>query len=126
MEIPVTIGQQPGVLSLVITPDEDNQDPEKKKKKKNWRVQFAVNASVIGEVGAEVGLLGERTNVVLSAAEPETAAALDADIAELSEALEAVGLTPGALRVRRIGAPPPKSGFDHTENASGKLLDRDT
>ena len=125
MEIPVTIGQQPGVLSLVITPDEDNQDPEKKKKK-NWRVQFAVNASVIGEVGAEVGLLGERANVVLSAAEPETAEALDADIAELSEAFEAVGLTPGALRVRRIGAPPPKSGFDHTENASGKLLDRDT
>jgi len=79
MEIPVTIGQQPGVLSLVISPDEDNQDPEKKKKK-NWRVQFAVNASVIGEVGAEVGLLGDRTNVVLSAAEPETAQALDADV----------------------------------------------
>lgn len=125
MEIPVTIGQQPGILSLVISPDDDDQDAEKKKKK-GWRVQFAVNASVIGEVGAEIGLLGERTNVVLSAAEPEAAEALEADIAELSEALEAVGLTPGVLRVRRIAAPPPKSGFQQAENNSGKLLDRDT
>ena len=62
-------------FSLVITRDDEGDTPEKKKK--NWRVQFAVNASVIGEVGAEVGLLGGRTNVVLSAAEPDTAEALD-------------------------------------------------
>lgn len=123
LEVPVSLGEQQGVLHLVISRDDEGDTPEREKK--TWRVQFAVNASVIGEVGAEIGLLGARTNVVLSAAEPNTAEALAETIGDLSEALQAVGLTPGVLRVRRIGAPtvpiatPPPP-------ASGQYLDRDT
>ena len=107
LEVPITLGQQAGVLSLVITRDEEGNTPDKQKD--SWRVQFAINASVIGEVGAEVGLLAGRTNVVLSAEAPETVTALNDALGELTEALEAVGLTPGILRVRSQGATPPQS-----------------
>lgn len=125
LEVPITIGQQPGVLSLVISRDPDEETEEKQQK--NWRVQFAVNASVIGEVGAEIGLLAGRTNVVLSAAEPGTAEALNEGIPDLSLALEAVGLTPGVLRVRRANPAQPPAGFQPVATvSSGRLLDRDT
>lgn len=125
LEIPITLGQQAGVLGLVITRDEDGETGGEKKN--TWRVQFSINANVIGEVGAEIGLLANRTNIVLSAVEPATAAALSEDIGELTEALEAVGLTPGILRVRRQGTTPPPSGFTTAPAPpSTHYLDRDT
>ena len=126
LEVPITLGQQAGVLSLVITRDEDGNSPDKQKD--SWRVQFAINASVIGEVGAEVGLLAGRTNVVLSAVDADAVTALNDGLGELTEALEAVGLTPGILRVRRQGAAPPQaSGFKTGPTPSGgHYLDRDT
>ena len=125
LEIPITLGQQAGVLGLVITRDEEGETGGEKKD--TWRVQFSINANVIGEVGAEIGLLAGRTNVVLSAVEPDTVTALSEGIGDLTEALEAVGLTPGILRVRRQGTTPPPSGFTTAPAPqSSHYLDRDT
>ncbi|MBU1176341.1 MAG: flagellar hook-length control protein FliK, partial [Alphaproteobacteria bacterium] len=124
LDLPVTLGQQPGVLSLVISRDDEGDTPDRRNPA--WRVQFSINASVIGEVGAEVGLLGGRTIVVLSAAEPETVEALTAGLGELADGLAAGGLMPGALRVRRLGAPPPSAFPAATQKPSSHYLDRDT
>ncbi len=126
LELPVTLGQQPVILNLVISRDGGNDTPDQQDQ--GWKVQFAINASTIGEVGAEVGLLAGHADVVLSAAEPGTVEALAENIGELSDAFEAAGITPGILRVRRIGKQQ-SMGLAKTPYAattSGHYLDRDT
>jgi hypothetical protein len=84
--------------------------------KRGWTMRFAMNFAATGEVGAEVGLLGRSVNVALWAADPDTAASLEAALPELAPALASIGLEPGAVRVRALPPEPPRP-------ASGQYLD---
>jgi hypothetical protein len=109
MEVPFLIGQE-----LVMAQFQVFRDGARRKSegKRGWTMRFAMNFAATGEVGAEVGLLGRSVNVALWAVDPETAAGLEAALPELAPALAALGLEPGAVRVRSIPpeAPKPVSG----------------
>ena len=112
-ELPFLIGSELVMAQIQISRDSARREVERKR---GWTMRFAMNFSGTGEVGADVGLLGKAVNVTLWAAEPETAEALSAALPELSGSLEALGLLPGAVRVRR-GVP------DAGPVRSGQLLD---
>src|SRR5690606_25172385 len=84
--------------------------------KRGWTMRFAMNSPAAGEVGAEIGLIGRAVNVALWAADPRTAASLEAALPELAPALAAIGLEPGAVRLRPLAPNPAKP-------ASGQYLD---
>jgi hypothetical protein len=63
-------------------------------------VRFAINFSVIGEVGAHVLLRGKRASVTLWAERDDTAEALDGMLAELTDAFAAAGLETGSIQCR--------------------------
>ena len=104
MELPFLIGQELVMAQLQIAQDGRRHESNRKR---GWTMRFAMNFSQTGEVGAEVGLLGKSVNVALWAAEPETAEALNAALPDLARALEALGLDPGAVRIRS-GEPEPR------------------
>ena len=109
MEVPFLLGQQLVMAQFQVFRDGGRQ---KAKAKRGWTMRFAMNLPAAGEVGAEVGLLGRSVNVALWAADPDTTAALEAALPELAPALSALGLEPGAVRVRSLPpeAPKPVSG----------------
>jgi hypothetical protein len=113
MELPFLIGHELVMAQLQISREGARREVSSKR---GWTMRFALNFSATGEVGAEVGLLGKAVNVALWAVEPETAEALNAALPELATALEALGLNPGAMRIRQ-GAPEPE------RPPSGRLLD---
>jgi len=113
LELPLMIGHELVMAQLQVSRDGSRREAERKR---GWTMRFALNYSATGEVGAEVGLLGKAVNVALWAAEPETAAAMQAALPELGGALEAIGLKPGALRIRH-GVPEPE------RPVSGQLVD---
>ena len=82
-------------------------------------MRFALSFSAIGEVGAEVALLGQSASVALWAADPDTADALESMLPELAPALAARGLDVTGVRLRR-GAP------QKPARAPGQLLDSAT
>jgi hypothetical protein len=113
LEIPFLIGQELVMAQFQVFRDAARRHAEGKR---GWTMRFAMNFAAIGEVGAEVGLLGRSVNVALWAADPDTAASLEAALPELAPVLASIGLEPGAVRVR--GLPP------ETPNpASGHYLD---
>ncbi len=104
LELPVTIAQQPNVMQMQISRDGGgNGGPEGER---SWQMRFAINMGAIGEVGAQVGLRGRKTSVLLWAAEPETAATLREMLPSLATELAALGLEPTSISVR-TGAPTP-------------------
>jgi hypothetical protein len=109
MELPFLIGHELVIAQFQVLRDGARGKSEGKR---GWTMRFAMNFSGTGEVGAEVGLLGRSVNVALWAADPETAASLEAALPELAPALAAIGLDPGAVRVRSLPpeAPKPASG----------------
>jgi hypothetical protein len=113
MELPFLIGHELVMAQIQIAREGSRREAERKR---GWTMRFALNFSATGEVGAEVGLLGKAVNVALWAVEPETAEAMQAALPELAAALEAIGLDPGAVRIRQ-GAPEPE------RPVSGRLLD---
>jgi hypothetical protein len=113
VELPMMLGHELSIAQLQIQRDGSNKS---KKAERGWRVRFAVSFSAIGEVGAQVALLGGTTNVVIWAGEPATADALEKMLPELAPALGARGLTVGTVRLRR-GAPPSDAP------AAGRLMD---
>ena len=114
MVLPFLIGHELVMAQLQVGRDGARREAERKR---GWTMRFALNFSATGEVGAEVGLLGKAVNVSLWAAEPETARAMGETLPDLTRALEAVGLTPGAVRIRN-GAP-----TEVQRPHSGQLLD---
>jgi hypothetical protein len=112
-EVPFLIGQE-----LVLAQFQVFRDGTRRKSegKRGWTMRFALNSAATGEVGAEIGLLGRAVNVALWAADPDTAANLEAALPELAPALAALGLEPGAVRVRALPPEPPRP-------ASGQYLD---
>jgi hypothetical protein len=113
MELPFLIGHELVMAQIQIAREGSRREAERKR---GWTMRFALNFSATGEVGAEVGLLGKAVNVALWAVEPETAEAMQAALPELGAALEALGLDPGAVRIRQ-GAPEPE------KPVSGRLVD---
>jgi hypothetical protein len=113
IEVPMMLGHELAMAQLNV-----QRDGRKKGNaaERGWRLRFAVNFSVVGEVGAEVSLNGAATSVVLWAAEDATAQALEAMLPELAPALAARGLEVGSVRLRR-GVPRPP------EPVSGRLMD---
>ena len=101
MELPFLVAGQ-----LVMAQFQVLRDGPRKRGggKRGWTMRFAMNFAATGEVGAEIGLTGRSVSVALWAAEPATAAALEAALPELAPALAAAGLDAAAVRVR--GAPP--------------------
>ena len=112
MEVPFLLGQQLVMAQFQVTRDAARHKGEGKR---GWTMRFAMHLPADGEVGAEVGLLGRSVNVALWAADSETSARLEAALPELAPALSALGLEPGAVRVR--GVP------EASRPASGQYLD---
>jgi hypothetical protein len=110
MELPFLIGHELVMAQLQISRDGKRSAGERKR---GWTMRFAMNFSASGEVGAEIGLLGKAVNVHLWAAEPETAEALNAALPELASALTAIGLDPGAVRIRNAVPGPAKIASGH-------------
>lgn len=110
MEVPFLIGQQLVMAQLQVFRDRELQ---KSDGKRGWTMRFAMNFAEAGEVGAEVGLLGRSVNVALWAADPDTAADLEAALPDLAPALAALGLEPGAVRVRSAPLEPTKASSGH-------------
>jgi hypothetical protein len=111
LEVPFVIGSELVLAQFQIMRDGGRRQAERKR---GWTMRFAMNFSGTGEVGAEVGLLGKAVNVALWAAEADTAERLTAALPELSQALGALGLDPGAIRIRNAApdpVTPPKGHF---------------
>ena len=113
VELPMMLGSELSLAQLQVQRDGGNRT---KKSERGWRVRFAVSFSAIGEVGAQVSLLGGTTNVVIWAESEATADALEEMLPELGPALGARGLTVGSVRVRR-GIPADAAP------ATGRLMD---
>lgn len=114
MEVPFLIGHELVMAQLQIAQD-GRREPTTRKR--GWAMRFAMNFSQTGEVGAEIGLLGKSVNVSLWAAESETAEALNAALPELAQALEALGLDPGGVRIRSSVPEQPKIASGHFVDA---------
>jgi hypothetical protein len=113
VELPMTLGGELSVMQLQVQRDGKNKG---RASERGWRVRFAVSFSAIGEVCAQVSLLGKTANVLIWADEAETADALDEMLPDLAPALAKHGLTVGSVRLRR-GAPEPEPA------KSGRLMD---
>ncbi|MHA6692601.1 flagellar hook-length control protein FliK [Devosia sp. A449] len=103
MDLPVLVGPQQTLMQIQIHRDQNNEGAEGGER--GWQLRFALNLPGMGEVGAQVSLRAGATGVMLWATEPQTSAALEADLALLRDGLMAAGLNPSAVIVRH-GAPP--------------------
>ena len=113
LELPMMLGHELAMAQIQIARDgKARQDA----KDKAWRLRFALKFSVLGEVGAQVSMVGRRTSVAIWADADATAEALEAMLPELAPALAAKGLDLISLTVRRG---PPK---DEAVPA-GRLMD---
>jgi hypothetical protein len=102
MDLPVMVGTHQTLLHLQI--HRDQQGDGEAAPDRGWQMRFAINLPGLGEVGAQVSLRGQATGVMLWASEPQTSAALEAEVPMLRDML-AASLTPGAIIVRH-GEPP--------------------
>lgn len=103
LELPVVWGNELSMAQFRIVRDgvAGSRNGER-----GWTMQFAVNFTHTGEIGAHVSLRTRLVSVMLWAERAETAAALQEKLDTLSGALTARGLTPGRLGVRH-GVPEP-------------------
>lgn len=99
LDLPVLIGNYQTLLHLQVS--RDGQGSAEHAEERGWQMRFAINMPDLGEVGAQVSLRGGATGVMLWASEPETAEALQGELAELKLALGEAGLKLGAVMVRR-------------------------
>lgn len=101
VEIPLLLGRELAMLGLQVFRDGKPKNP---KAGRGWQMRFALNFTETGEVGASVSLREGVTNVLIWAEEPETAAAINAALPELTGALAAHGLVLGSV-LCKTGAP---------------------
>lgn len=99
LELPVMVGTYQTMMQFQI--HRDGHQGNAYEAERGWQMRFAIDLPVMGEVGAQVNLRGGITSVLLWAAQPETAALLDAELPELSRALIEAGLKPSAVHCRQ-------------------------
>lgn len=119
VELPFILGQHATSLNLQISRDEQKEDTDPGER--GWHMQFSLNAGEIGDIGAEVSFVAGQTSIVLWAEKQEALDAINADLPELTQALESQGLAVGAIRVRR-----PASDQSPMENTPGHFMDLGT
>lgn len=113
LELPLMLGHELAMAQIQIQRDGKGKAEAKEK---SWRLRFALKFSVLGEVGAQVTMVGLRTSIAIWADEEATAETLEAMLPELAPSLAAKGLELVSLTVRR-GAPK-----DENQQA-GRLMD---
>lgn len=113
LELPLILGRELAMAQIQIGRDDSGKAELKDKR---WRLRFALKFSVLGEVGAQVSMVGARTSIAIWADEEATAETLEAMLPELAPSLAAKGLELVSLTVRR-GVP-----RDETQPA-GRLMD---
>lgn len=99
LELPLHEGGKPISVGLYIFPDPEGGSEEKEAHK--FAVSFSLETAETGPVHAELTLLGRRLALQLWAEEEEFYQLLDAEFMALQQRIEAVGLEPGSLRLRR-------------------------
>lgn len=111
LEIPFMLGGDLSMAQFQILRD-GGQDTDPSER--GWHMAFSINLTAVGEVGAKVSHHIGKTGVMLWAENEETAHMLEKMLPELVSSLQAIGLSPGAVRVRH-GTPenhtPPSGGF---------------
>lgn len=117
LELPVIINQQQSVMQFQITRDGGGVESSVEAER-SWHVRFAVNLSKSGEIGAQVGLRGQRASVLLWAETDSTAQNLRTLMPQLSRELVAAGLEVGPISVR--SGPPTVA---HGTPPAGNLVD---
>jgi hypothetical protein len=113
LELPLMLGRELTMAQIQINRDGKGKAEAREK---HWRLRFALKFSVLGEVGAQVSMLGNKTSVALWADETLTADALEDMLPELAPAFAARGLELVSLSVRR-GAPRDEA------RPAGRLMD---
>jgi hypothetical protein len=98
LELPLLLGRELAMAQIQIGRDGKAQGDTRDR---GWRLRFALKFSVIGEVGAQIAMVGTRTTVALWADETLTADMLETMLPELAPALAAKGLELTSLTVRR-------------------------
>lgn len=113
VEIPVRLGQELCMAQFQVGRDGANGNNQQEARR-GWQMRFSVNFSAIGEVGAQIGLLGHRVNISIWAERSATAEALQSMLPEVTQALAAKGIETVSLQCRH-GIPkapnPPPSGL---------------
>lgn len=111
VEVPMLLGREATTVQFVF--DREAQ-PHEQKKPRGWRMRFALNVAALGEVGADISIMGAATQVTVWASETETASLIESMLPDLGPALAARGLEPGTIRLRhgRPGNPAPGRMLD--------------
>jgi hypothetical protein len=98
VDIPVVLGAETALIQLKV-------DREAKNKarggERGWRMRFQMSFAALGDVGAQVTLLGTAMNILVWAESEETAGVLTEMLPELTPVLAAKGLEVQSVRLRR-------------------------
>jgi hypothetical protein len=117
LELPYRLGEQVGVVSMLIEPDPDEEDRQRSGagKGRTWRLSFALDVEPLGPVHGEVRVRGLETTVGLWAERPETTRAFLDATSELKSALSEASLEVGDVSMRRGSPPQRASALQHLD-----------
>ena len=104
LEIPFGLNGETGLIKFQISRDDTKA---LRQGDNGWQLQFAMNLSNLGEVGAAVSFRYNRVNSTIWAKQEETAITLKKMLPELNNSLAAIGLETGSINIRH-GAPKPQ------------------
>ena len=104
LEIPFGLNGETGLIRFQISRDDTKN---LRQGDNGWQLQFAINLSNLGEVGAAVSFRYSRVNSTIWAKEEKTAITLKKMLPELTNSLAAIGLETGSINIRH-GAPKPQ------------------